>query len=237
MITSILVLLVITIILSAVTLFFINRLPKIKFLLQVVYAVFIAGLGILLVLSIMKPINFNKERKKREDAVIERMILVRTIQAAYKNEKGEYANNFDKLIKFVEQDSFALKEYVVIKKWDQDSIKSKKKAAELGILKEVIVKKSVYDSLCKGKYNVDEIKYIPYTDNEKEFRLDAGETQTLSKVKVKVYELYAPYEIIFDDLDEQLVINYIDERKKITDSEGLQVGSMIMATNNEGNWE
>jgi hypothetical protein len=235
MITSILVLLVFTLILSAVTLFLINKLPKIKTILQIVYAVFIVGMGILLVLSIMKPIKFDQKREMREKAAIERMKLIRTIEAAYKSQKGEYAGNFDKLIKFVRKDTFQMATLMQMKPWNQDSI-SEKDALKMGIIKKTIVKKSVYDSLCGGKYNVDDIRYIPYTDSA-QFSLDAGEVLTASNVKVKVYQLYAPYEVLFKGLDKQLVINYIDERKKITDAEGLQVGSMDMATNNEGNWE
>ena len=235
MIISILVL---TIILSVIALFLINKFPKIKVLLSVIMIIMIIGLGVMVIMSIRKPIEFNKERETRENATIEKMKIIRNIQAAYKNEKGEYAKNFDKLLKFVEKDSFALTDYVepFPGAWNQDSIKSKKKAVQLGLLQEVTVKKSVYDSLCKGDYDLQNLRYIPYTDNV-EFELDAGEVLTLSKVTVKVYELYAPYKTLFDGLDEQLVINYIDQRKKITDTEGLQVGSLDVATNNEGNWE
>ena len=67
--------------------------------------------------------------------------------------------------------------------------------------------------------------------------MGAGEVETGSKVKVKVFEVYALYDILLNGMDKQLVINYIDEREKIVKFTGLKVGSLKEATNNSGNWE
>ena len=46
-----------------------------------------------------------------------------------------------------------------------------------------------------------------------------------------------PYDILLAGLDRQLIINYKEEREKITGYPGLRVGSLVEATNNAGNWE
>ncbi len=65
----------------------------------------------------------------------------------------------------------------------------------------------------------------------------AGEVSTASGVAVKVFETYALYEDLLKGLDAQLIINYTEEREKITKDRGLKVGSLTEATNNAGNWE
>ena len=42
---------------------------------------------------------------------------------------------------------------------------------------------------------------------------------------------------LFFDMDRQEVINYKDERYKLTEFNGVKVGSLTEATNNAGNWE
>ena len=65
----------------------------------------------------------------------------------------------------------------------------------------------------------------------------AGEVMTGSQVRVKVFEAYALYDSMFKGLDKQQIINYKDERHKITNFYGDKVGSLTEATNNAGNWE
>jgi hypothetical protein len=98
--------------------------------------------------------------------------------------------------------------------------------------------KKVTDSLKNSLLtkDIDRLRYIPYT-RDAEFVMGASEVTTGSKVKVKVFEVYALYDTLLKDLDKQLVINYIDEREKIVHFPGLKVGSLKEATNNTGNWE
>ncbi len=65
----------------------------------------------------------------------------------------------------------------------------------------------------------------------------AGEVETGSQVKVKVFEAYALYDILFHGMDKQEVINYKDERYQLIEFYGVKVGSLTEATNNAGNWE
>lgn len=90
------------------------------------------------------------------------------------------------------------------------------------------------DSLFEDNFNVEDIKYIPFS-NSAIFSLEAGEI-TKGSVKVKVFEARAPYEDILNGMNEQLVINLIAERDQLDKYPGLLVGSMEEPST-DGNWE
>ncbi len=235
MFLMIVLILILAVVLSGITIYFVNRNPGSKKLFQIVYAILILVLGLLLTKNILDPILFKKERKKREDAAIERLKDIRKAQVAYKDKYGKFTGSFDTLIHFVETDSFELDGIIQVKKWNQDSI-TQKQALKAGILKKSSVYKPVLDSLFSKNYPVEELGKIPYTDNS-DFIMAAGEVETGSQVQVKVFEAYALYDTLFHGMDRQEVINYKDERYKIIEFDGVKVGSLTEATNNAGNWE
>jgi len=231
----IVLILILAVVLSGITIYFVNRNPGSKKLFQIVYAILILVLGLLLTKNILDPIFFKKERKKREDATIERLKDIRKAQVAYKDKYGAFTGSFDTLIHFVKTDSFELEGIIQVKKWNQDSI-TQRQALKAGILKKSAIYKPVLDSLFSKNYPVDDLRYIPYT-KKSQFVMDAGEVETGSQVKVKVFEAYALYDTLFHDMDRQEVINYKDARDKIIGFDGVKVGSLTEATNNTGNWE
>ena len=58
--------------------------------------------------SINGPINFNKVKNERYAEVINKLKLIRKAQIAHKDIKGIYSNNFDSLVKFVDEGIFTL---------------------------------------------------------------------------------------------------------------------------------
>jgi hypothetical protein len=213
----------------------VNKNPGSKAIFQIIYGILIVALGLLLIKNIMDPIFFKKERQKRENATIERLKDIRMAQVAYKDKYGKYTGSFDTLIHFVKTDSFPLESIVEVKPWNQDSI-TRKDALKAGILKKTTIYKPVFDSLFAPDYPIDELGIIPYTEGS-EFAMDAGEVETGSQVKVKVFEAYALYDTLFNGMDRQEVINYKNDRYILTEFEGVKVGSLTEATNNAGNWE
>ncbi|MFC2138079.1 hypothetical protein ACFLTE_07895 [Bacteroidota bacterium] len=205
-----------------------------KKIIQIVLGVTIVVLAYLLFESISKPIRFEAEKKKISEATIERLKTIRTAQNAYKEKHGEYAKNFDKLISFIKTDSFDIKKPINLG-WDQDEM-TQKEAIRAGKLKFEITKVSVIDSLFKNAAIVDSMRYVPFSGGY-EFELGADEVLTGSKVRVKVFEAKVHNNILYKDLDRQLVINLNDEKRKIEKYPGLKVGSLIEANNNAGNWE
>ncbi len=233
-------LIIFVIIIAAIAVFsntIVTKYPKSKPIMQIILGIAIIILIYLIWESIQKPIRFNKEKDARELATIDKLKDIRTIQIMYKDKYGKFTGSFDTLINFVKNDSIAIPKKDYLPGWDPDTY-TEKQGIKLGLVKIETTYKPVLDSLRKhlSTTDVDGIKYIPYTDSKK-FIMGAGEVETGSKVKVKVFEVYAKYDILLNGLDEQLVINYIDEREKIVKFDGLKVGSLKEATNNTGNWE
>ncbi|MBE9510935.1 MAG: hypothetical protein IMY71_08670 [Bacteroidetes bacterium] len=207
-----------------------------RIVIKILLGVAIIILGYLVVESIMEPIRFNKEKKKREDATIQNLKDIRTAQIAYKAKYTKYTGSFDTLINFVKFDSFPV---VMAIGRISDSLWEKgvteKEAIKMGIIIRDTSYVSVLDSIFSETYPIDSLRFIPYC--REEFFLDAAKIETASKVKVNVFEAHVLNSILLHGLNKQLIINYSAERKKITGFKGLKVGSLEEATNNAGNWE
>jgi len=211
-----------------------------KTAIQVVLAVAIIVLCYLLWESIQKPIRFNKEKDRIEQATIQRLKDIRSAQLAFRSEHGRFTGDFDSLIIFLKTDSFSVVQAIGSV---PDSMIEElgRKKAELQALKEGLISRdtirlSVKDSLFTASYPIDSLKFAPYTQGY-EFELGAGTLQTTSKVAVRVFEAKVPYDILLAGLNRQLIINYKETREKITGYPGLKVGSLEETTNNAGNWE
>ncbi len=204
---------------------------------KIVLALAIILLGYLLVESIMKPIRFNKEREKREKATISRLENIRTAQVAFKDKYGRYTGSFDSLINFVKYDSFPVVRAIGS---IPDSLylegMTELEAIKLGLIIRDTMFVSVLDSIFSPRYPIDSLRHVPFSDTA-QFFLGATEIQTLSLVKVEVFEAHVINDILLHGMDRQLIINYNAERVKITNFPGLRVGSLEESTNNAGNWE
>ncbi len=211
-----------------------------KALIQIVLAIAILVLGYLIVQSIMNPIRFNQEREKRENATIQRLVDIRTAQVAFKAENGRYTGSFDSLIDFVKYDSFSVvKSIGSIPDSLYDALGARKaemEALKMGMITRDTIKVSVLDSLFDHHYPIDSLRYVPYTGG-KQFFLGRAVIETGSGVKVEVFEANVLNDVLLKGLDPQLIINYNEERLKITDFPGLRLGSLKEPTNNAGNWE
>jgi hypothetical protein len=229
------IILAIAILLSIVTVVLVNKKPGLKLTFQIIYAIVILILAFLLFDNIMEPIRFNKERKLREDATIERLKDIRKAQISFKDKYGKYTGSFDTLITYIKTDSFDLEKIVQLQPWNQDEI-GLADALKQGILSRSVIQVSVRDSLYAPEQVIEDLRIIPFSLG-KEFEMGAGTVETGSQVKVEVFEAYALYDDLFQGMDRQEVINYKDERYKITEFDGVKVGSLEEANNNAGNWE
>jgi hypothetical protein len=205
-----------------------------------IQAVLILGILLLTFLlyeSIMKPIRFNQQRDERYGKTIARLKDIRTAQVAYKAENGLYTADFDSLITFIKSGNFrvvvkigSLSDSLIEAGWNEA------KALKAGIIKRDTLLVPIRDSLFGKEYPIDSLKYVPFTKGEV-FKLGTAVIETGSKVRVNVFEAAVLNSVLLDGLDKQLVINFSDERKKLTGFAGLKVGSLEEATNNAGNWE
>lgn len=209
-----------------------------KTALNIVFTIIIIVLAWFLVESIMKPIRFNKEKDAREAAIKERLIDIRTAQEAYKSVKGSYTGSFDTLITFLKTDSLPLvfKRGSLTDEMIAAGITSEREAVKKGLISRDTSYIPVRDSIFDRGYPIDQLRYIPGTENT-EFQMAAGKVMTTSLVLVNVFEAYALNDVFLSDLDRQLVINYNDQRTKITGFPGMKVGDIRVPNNNAGNWE
>ena len=211
-----------------------------KTAIQVALAVAIIVLVYLLWESIQKPIRFNKEKDRIEQATIQRLKDIRIAQLAFRSENGRFTGDFDSLITFLKTDSFSVVQAIgsvpdsMIEELGRK--KAEQQALKEGLISRDTIRLSVMDSLFSESYPIDSLKFAPYTQGY-QFELGAGKLQTASKVAIRVFEAKVPYDVLLSGLDRQLIINYKETREKITGYPGLRVGSLEEATNNAGNWE
>jgi hypothetical protein len=79
-----------------------------RIIINLVLALIVLGLIWVLISSIREPIAFKAEKEKRERAVVDKLMKIRTAQEAFRNIKGEFAPTFDSLSLVLENDSFAI---------------------------------------------------------------------------------------------------------------------------------
>ncbi|MBQ3246869.1 MAG: hypothetical protein IJB08_02395 [Alistipes sp.] len=208
-----------------------------KKLIQFLLALVIAALIFVVYLQISTPIRFEDEQKAREKVVIERLKDIRTAQRQFKSKYQRFTADFDTLINFVlyEQIEGERKIYD-----EDDSIGM----ARLKKLRKKNVEKftySVKDSMFKHltPEQVAELRYIPFTNNQTQFLLDAGSLMTESKVVIPVVECKAPYIAFLDTVAyRQEIINLVDNCMNNLDKyPGIKFGSMEGGNNEAGNWE
>lgn len=155
------------------------------------------------------PIQFDKLRKERYEAIRSKLEDIKTAQMAYKDIHREFAPSFDQLIQSIKNDSLML--IKVIGNPDDTSQVVQRDTSYTLALNEIF----------GAGYPIDKLAFIPNTDNKK-FELSAGEI-TSNNVKVKVFEVSTTNRIIFSNVDEKRF--YEPEEKYV-------LGSMMEATFN-----
>jgi len=206
---------------------------------QVILIIFIFVLGYLIVESIMRPIRFQRQVAERENATIKRLVDIREAQKAYKDVYERYTGSFDTLEMFLKNDSFTVTKAIgqIPEAWLEEYglEEARQKAIKENVIVRETTKRQVLDSLFGPTYPVDSIKYVPYTDGV-EFEIESNEVRTSSNLMVQVVEVKAYYEDLLKGLNEQLVVNYMDQKETMTGFPGIKFGSLEEGTLS-GNWE
>ncbi|MBN2237876.1 MAG: hypothetical protein JW729_09960 [Bacteroidales bacterium] len=201
-----------------------------KIALKLILLVVIVGLGYMVVESIMEPVRFNKDKDKREQAVIRKLEDIRSGELAFRKVNGRYTASWDTLIEFLKTNEF----FVVKEVADPNDTTFRKTIRDtLGTI-------SMIDSLYGSRvnFNIDHLKYVPLPAKDfanETFELRAGAIER-GGVPVQVFESQTPYEVLLKGLDRQLVINLIKKVEEMNKYPGLKVGSLTEAST-EGNWK
>lgn len=209
-----------------------------KSALNIALAVIIVVLAVILYMSIMRPIRFNREKDAREAAIRERLIDIRSAQEAFRSAKGHYTGSFDTLINFLKNDSLPIvyRRGSLTDEMMEKGITTETEAVKRGLITRDTSFIPVRDSILFHGYPADSIRYVPGSGGVS-FEMATSNIMTTSRVVVNVFEAYVLNDIFLKDLDRQLVVNYNDQRIKTTGFPGMKVGDIREPNNNAGNWE
>ena len=185
--------------------------------------------------SVSGPIRFNQVKNERYAKVIDRMKDIRTAQIAHKDVKGVFSNNFDSLIKFIDDGIFTL-----VEKRDSSYLEYDR-TYRIDMLKEVVVIDtlgfvSVKDSLFKNTDRYKNMAYIPVEGaGDEKFQIKA-EIINKNGYKVPVFEVKVAKNIILFDQDADL-LKQENETVSVDGVNGSEIilGSLTNVSTN-GNW-
>jgi hypothetical protein len=184
--------------------------------------------------AINGPINFNKVKNERYADVINRLKLIRKAQIAHKDVKGVYSNNFDSLVKFIDEGIFTL-----IQKRDS-SYMEYDRTYRIDMLREVVVVDTlgfvpVKDSLFKDSDVYRNFAQVPVEGVEATFDIDAKIVDK-NGYKVPVFEVKVAKNIVLYDQDKDL----LKQENETVSVDGVNGPAIILGSLTEvstnGNW-
>ena len=184
-------------------------------------------LGYLVYNSIRQPLVFENTKRERETKVVQNLKDIRSSQDLFKDYYNRYTANFDSLIEFIKVGELPL---INIVKDPNDTTDTKTINDTVGFVK-------VMDSLFKDRtnFNVETLRYIPFSDPQQEFEIQAGYIMR-GGMNVPVFEVKAHYNTYLNGLDKQRIRNESALREDLDKYPGVKVGSMSEPST-DGNWE
>lgn len=212
-----------------------------KLIFQIALAILVLFLGYKCYESIMVPQRFQVIKKQRYDRIIERLKDIRSAQEAYKGVNKIYAAEFDELIRFIKYDSIPIIRSIGMLTDEQvEQGMTEAEAVKKGFIIREVVKVPALTEVFTADYPIDDIRYVPFTNRQHQFKMDATSFITDSNMEVPVFEAWVSNTIIFeniqDDYEEQIKEEN-GERLRLKKFPGLKVGDLLEANNNVGNWE
>ena len=180
------------------------------------------------------PINFNKVKNERYADVINRLKLIRKAQIAHKDVKGVYSNNFDSLVKFIDEGIFTLTQKRDSSYMEYD------RTYRIDMLREVVVVDTlgfvpVKDSLFKNSDVYRNFAQVPVEGVEATFDIDAKIVDK-NGYKVPVFEVKVAKNIVLYDQDKDL----LKQENETVSVDGVNGPAIILGSLTEvstnGNW-
>ena len=205
---------------------------------QFILGLAIIGLVYVVANLIYTPLSFDQQLEERNAEVIVKLKDIRAAQRAYKSKYQQFTGDFDSLINFILNDSLTM-ERKLVDEDDSVAMAQLKKQGKKNIeTYNIAVVDTIFNPRKLTKEDIQNLRYIPHTDNKVEFILEAAHVNA-GNVKVPVVECRAPYKLYLDTVEyRQNVINLIDDRvNNFNAYAGLKFGSMEGSNNEAGNWE
>ena len=234
-----------------------------KVVMRVLLAIAIVLLAYISWKSIQGPIDFIAESERRDRAVIQRLVDIRTAQVALRSQTGSYTASFDTLINFVRDGQIAtVARTGELTESQLESGMTEERAMQIintgneaeirsaGLWDDAInapqlVRDSLFTNAAQVLYpnrpnfSPDSLQYVPFAPSGTTFEMGVDSLITASGYPIQVFEAKAPFTSYLSDLDERQLAQKIQE---VLDRPGdrypgMQVGSLEVANNNAGNWE
>ena len=199
----------------------------------------IIGLIYIVANLIYTPLSFDQQLEERNAAVTVKLKDIRAAERAFKSKYQYFTGDFDSLINFILTDSLTM-ERKLVDEDDSVAMAQLKKAGKKNIEQyNIAVVDTIFNPRKLSKQEIQDLRWIPFTDNKVEFILEAAKVMTGANVVVPVVECRAPYKLYLDTVAyRQNIINLIDDRvNNFNAYAGLKFGSMEGSNNEAGNWE
>lgn len=194
--------------------------------------------------SITKPIEFKKAKEERYKLAVNKLIDLKKAQLGYKTIHGEYADSFEKLVNFVENDKFA-----IVTRRDTSIIDVEKNklyrievgpTGEGGFFKDIVIKDTigyvnVKDSLFRDNENYKHLSSVTYKDINVPIDLKTSFVER-NDSKLPVFEATIDKNALLKGLDEELLAqeNKVEDINEIN-GDKITLGSLVEVTLT-GNW-
>jgi hypothetical protein len=210
---------------------------KLKPLILLALWVLIAFLGYKTFMSVYGEIQFNKIKDQRYAKVIENLIDIRDSQLAHRTVKGQFAGNWENLVRFIDTDSFTITQRRDTSILD---VEATRRFGGVETFKDIVVIDtldfvSVRDSLFGADPRFKTMMNLPVGKEGAKYELKAGVLDQ-NDMKIPVFEVRAPKELVLFGLETYL----INKEKQVQSVDGvngdaIKVGSMD-EVNTNGNW-
>ena len=201
-------------------------------------------LAYLIYASVMKPIKFDKAKSERYEMAVRKMLDIKKAQSGYKTVYGKYADSFEELIRFIDNEKFS-----IVSRKDTIVIDAVKNAAfgittdgtgEGGFFKDIVKidtlgTVTVKDSLFKNTDRYKNLKQIKIGDLIVPITLKTSSI-VRNETKVSTFQCTIDKNLLLSDLDQDLVAseNKVEGIDKINGDQ-IILGSLDEASVT-GNW-
>ena len=191
-----------------------------RLLLNLLLILGIGFLAWLLYYNIKEPIAFQAEKNRREKQVVDRLMDIRTSQELYRSITGHYAPTFDTLEYVLK--NMDIPQYKVI--GDPDDPTSEFTIDTLYF--------DTMDSLNNMGIDLDNLRYVPFTEKEVQFNIDA-DTLTYQQALVDVVEVGVQRKLFMGKFGDGKYAKY----DKSYDPNALLKFGNMNSPSLSGNWE
>lgn len=228
--TSILIIIVSILLVAALAYLIVNKLPaKLKPIISVVLWVVIGYFAYMIYNSIMEPINFHKEKRKRYALVIENLKTIRDAEIAYATVNRRFTDNYQDLISFIDTAQFAvteIKNIVVTEQRGRITVDVEKRVVDTVGFEPVI-------NSFEGR-NYKEMMNVPGTSAK--FELKTGTVEKVQGVLASVFEAKIDKAVVLEGMNKDLIRQEKEALGGINvPGEYITVGS-LEEVNSNGNW-